>query len=214
MFGNIEIFDFFKNFPKQIRARCIEEVLIFGIRILKEKSKNEITFDTLLRLNSQKFRPIKRELTPTLKLIDSKTQTRISDNMRMSTSRFNKENIMDTTCLPLKNDNRRTLSTQIDNSESSKANTKSNILGYFGNKKMEQQCRYNQRQKKVSWGIQGMNESLEKENDVIRMADEFLKNPFSHVYAKQISQNLSPGLFDSNIFSTIDAANSTAYIDA
>lgn len=214
MFGSIEIFDFFKNFPKQIRAQCIEEVLIFGIRILKEKSKNEITFDTLLRLNSQKFIHIKRNLTPTLKLIDTKNQVNFSDKMRISTSRFNKENIMDTTCLQLKSDNRRTLSTQIGNIESSKAKLGSNILGYFGNKKMEQPCRYTQRQKKVSWGLQGMNESLEKENDVIRMADEFLKNPFSHVRGKQTSQVLSPGLFDSNLFSTIDAGNSTAYIDS
>lgn len=196
MLGNIEIFDFFKNFPKHIRTRCIEEVLVFGIRTLKKKFKTEISFNTLLRINSKKPEPIKRELTPTLKFAYHKDPIQDTDRMRTSTIRCSRDNIcMDTTCLPLKAENRRALSTQMQFLAST------------------QPCNHMQNNKKVSWDRLGLSESLEKENDVIRMADEFLKNPFSSSIAKHIPRVSSPGLFDSNVFSTIEITSPAGYMD-
>ena len=61
---------------------------------------------------------------------------------------------------------------------------------------------------------QMLSESLEKECEVIRLADEFLKNPFAKTSVKSKPKVSSPCLFlDSNVFSTIEMTSPSVFID-
>ena len=192
MLNNLEILDFFKNFPKQVRTKCIEEVLIYGIRAIKNNYSGEISLPILLKINESKIFKNSKDFTPKFKESIKKEIIQDTDRLRLNTLRGVKENVCpDTTCLPLKIENRRAQSTQLQCSEYKRlSNCDKNSV-----KKPNQ-----------------MNESLEKESEIIRLADEFLKNPFARTIFRHKPQTSSPGLFlDSNIFSTIEIASPSLY---
>ena len=199
MLANQEIFEFFKEYPKAVRPKCIQEVLVYATRLLRKKFPNGLGLPNLLRLNEDcpeiKY-PVqnKRDFTPKFKENMKKEMVQDTDRLRLITARGLKENICpDTTCLPLKIENRRTQSTQ---------------LPYMTATKLEDS-------KLLTWKIAENNgfESFEKESEVIRLANEFLKNPFMKVLVKHNRHDSPRFLSDSNLFSTIEMTGPSVYID-
>lgn len=194
MLNNLEIFEFFKAYPKQFRPKCIEEVLIYGIRALKKQTNSEIPLPVLLEINGRPMINTKKDLTPKFK--DSKKEIlQDTDRLRLITTRKYKENIgPDTTCLPLKHENRRAQSTQLQTTKFKPLSAGIVPMG----RKLD--CK--------------LNGSLEKESEIIRLADEFLKNPFARSLTRPKPLISSPGFFlDSNVFSTIEITSPSLYID-
>lgn len=182
--NNLEIFEFFKNCPKHLRVNCIEEVLIFGIRKIKEKFKRNLDPTELLKLNKKLEKTWTIDFTPNFKAPKSQLAKELPKT-KLGSSRGLKENICpDTTCLPLKKmENRKTKSANFCSTQAS--------------------------EKELTWKKSNLGESMEKENQVIQMADEFLKNPFSKVLVinKPLLANM---LIDSNLYSTIEINSPTA----
>jgi len=183
--NNLEIFEFFKDCPKHLRTHCIEEILIFGIRKLKDKLKRNLDPSEMLSINKKKPQKIwKIDSTPEFKCTKKPT-TQERNSIKFSASRKPSVNICpDTTCLPFKNiDLRRTKSSNFCSTQASDRESK--------------------------WKKPIFSESMEKENHVIRMADEFLKNPFAKISVTN-RPFLTNMLIDSNLYSTIDLTSPTA----
>lgn len=191
MLANPEIFEFFKKFPKTVRAKCIEEVLIFGIREIAKKNPGGLSLSKVFKLNENYNFQMKPDMTPKFKDPAKSEMVQDTDRMRLIKAHGMKENVCpDTTCLPLKVENRRTKSSQLPYSN----------LDDFQVKTRK---------------FQTLAESFEKESEVIRLADEFLKNPFAKALKKRHNpHSSSPGLFlDSNVFSTIEMTSPSIYAE-
>lgn len=182
--NNLEIFEFFKDCPKHLRTHCIEEILIFGIRKLKEKFKRSLDPLEMLNINKKPQKTRNIDFTPDFKCT-KKQSMHERKSIKFPTSRKPSENICpDTTCLPLKNmDLRRTKSSNFCSTQAS--------------------------DRESMWKRPIFSESMEKENQVIQMADEFLKNPFGKISVSN-RPFLTNMLIDSNLYSTIDLTSPTA----
>lgn len=183
MLSNPEIFEFFKDYPKHLISKCIEEVLVFGINQIKEKFNRPLSLSQLLKLNTKDLYN-----TQSVKMLNHKsTRKKLSHaQTKPALPHIPKENLCpDTTCLPLKFDCRRTQSTQ-----------------YF--------CS-TQASEKDSHPKQDLSESLQKDLEVIKQADEFLKNPFySRTNFSSYLKKPAPVVFiDSHLFSTIEISSPT-----
>ena len=216
MLANQEIFEFFKEYPNTVRPKCIQEVLVYATRLLRKKFPEGLCLSNLLKLNENcqgMNYPAqnKRDFTPKFKEGIKKEVVQDTDRLRMVTARGLKENVCpDTTCLPLKVENRRTQSTQLPYMASTKMDdSKLKTWKFSANGGVADN-------KLMTWKFNANNgfESFEKESEVIRLADEFLKNPFMKMLVKHNRHESSPRLlFDSNLFSTIEMNSPSVYVD-
>jgi ribosomal protein L14E/L6E/L27E len=180
MLRNAEIFEFFQDFPKHLLSKAIEEVLIFGIRMMKEKLKNRVNILKVLNINQSSKSPEVKNKPKVFEPLKKKDLVQDTDRMRLVTCRETKENPpLDTTSLPLKIDARRTQSNQFF--ASTQASVKESPR---------------------------LSESIEKDLEVMRIADEFLKNPFARVEKKPTRKN-SVVFIDSHLYSTIEISSPT-----
>ena len=156
MISNTQVREFLLMFPKEVRQKCMEQVLAFAVKKIKKKFKGAITLDDLIRMNDGKNN---ENQTPRFKCFDENAQAKGGIGFGAG---YGKENLAGTQ-FPLKAENRRTQSSDFNH------------------------IQMNLHKPKIVRG-KPLAERNKNDSEVLKLAGDFLKNPFANSIIKSKKQ--------------------------